>query len=70
MKKNRSVRITMLEMFTQFLKHLRKKDVNVYRKVACAKHFVSVGYRISPIRRVLLVIEDNGGDLTCIGANV
>lgn len=61
----------MLEMFTQFLKHCReKRGPDIYRTIVCTKHFVSVDYKLSPIRRVFVVIENNGGDLTYIGADV
>lgn len=61
----------MLEMYTQFLKHLRNnRGANVYRAVVCAKHFVSIQYTISPIRRILVVIENEKDDLTYIGASI
>lgn len=60
-------------MCTQFLKKWRKKDVNIYRRIVCAKHFVSTQYSIGPKRerRVLFIIEDEGyqsyigTDVTC-----
>jgi len=70
MKKNHSIHITMLKMCTQFLKHCRDcRSKNVY-KIVCTKRFVSINYRIRPVRRVLVTIECGEGDLMYIGANV
>ena len=72
MRKNHSVHIAMLEMCTQFLKFLRKKDVKVYRTIVCAKHFVSTQYTIGPKgeRRVLFIIKDKNDIFSHVGANV
>lgn len=72
MRNNYSVNIIMLEMCTQFLKSLRKRDVNVYRTIVCAKHFVSAQYAIGPKqeRRVFFKVEDEKGFQSYIGADV
>lgn len=60
----------MLEMYTQFLKHCRDcRNKNVY-KIVCTKRFVSISYRIRPVKRILVTVECGGGDLMYIGANV
>lgn len=62
----------MLEMCTQFLKLLRKKDVNVYRLFVCAKHFASAQYTIGPRqeRRVFFNIKCENNDQFYTGARL
>ena len=58
-------------MCTQFFKHCRKKDANAYRKIVCARHFVSTQYVITYTRsRVFFAIENEDGSLSFMESDV